>query len=75
MQGPVWYVRRQVYFVCFEGVQGHEVVSIDDTESFHGPDVTLPEISFRDTIRRYYTWCLKILHTAEDLITLLFMDT
>ena len=26
----------------------HDVVELDDTESFHGPDVLLPEVSFRD---------------------------
>ena len=26
----------------------HDVVELDDTESFHGPDVRLPEVSFRD---------------------------
>ena len=35
--------RRQV-----GGTARSDVVDIDDTESFHGPDVTLPEISFRD---------------------------
>ena len=30
------------------GTAKSDVVNIDDTESFHGPDVTLPEISFRD---------------------------
>lgn len=26
----------------------HDVVELDDTETFHGPDVLLPEVSFRD---------------------------
>lgn len=26
----------------------HDVVELDDTETFHGPDVRLPEVSFRD---------------------------
>ena len=26
----------------------HDVVELDDTESFHGPNVLLPEVSFRD---------------------------